>query len=1476
MADEINVTNPSSNQILVYDETQQAFINVEPDLSLFGTTTYIQGGMNLGQSDGEHIFNNVVSNKMRFRRIRGNDGIVLTSSGSYIDISFDGDATTLQGLGRAGFLEKGNNLSDANAQDVRNNIDVYSRGEADSSFMFANSNNIPDVDATYDIGSNGRRYADMYAVTFHGLATEAVIAQTIERKGAQNGDVLTWDSSEGGWTPKDSSSSRLSELVDVDLNNIQHESVLVYNGIRNIWESAPLSSLGVTSGGDGGTAGTITDAENVGNGVGTFFARFGGNLQFRSITGGSNVSVTTNFNDEEIVINAEVPQSTDDLPEGNNNFYFTSQRVRDTLGTVSIQDLGSVSDTSPVSGQAPVWDGTEWVFTDVAANVSSTDDIPEGTNNLYYDSQRVYTDIGEYLVDINYGISLNEISDVDAIQSAGTFLYSDGTRWNNREILLSDISDVSLTGLSNGSTIVYNSGSGQFEVGQLPQNLIDLGETTDSLHFNSISFDSFFTQKTTDDLSETSQNRFLNTTNLINALQNVSINSLTDVDTTGVSDSNVLVWSSAQSAFVPADSSSLNVTVNMGIEDLNNVNESSVLNAQNGYGLVYNSISGEFEFTDLAQTLTSLSDVSASAITNGEVLVYQSGTFVPQGMLPYDANTSPNDGDILQYNGVSGRFESVAGGNLGVENLGDLLDVNITSISDGQIVVYDGALSQYVNKNVSDSIALASLSDVSASGITTGQALIYDGVNFAAQDVLPYELTTPTANQILSYDDVNSRFVNTDPTAVLGIDTSNSQDGDVLVYNGTTSQYESAAWALYVSEENTPVDGTVYTLRWDQNAGEYLITPVSSNVTLESLSNVEVVDQSEGSGVFYNNSTGNFEIKKSNIQDSGDLTLTSIADGDAIVWDSGSGTFINGTPAVTVEELTNVSNAAPTNGDSIVWNGSEYIKAKVELSYDEIVKVTNAYEYWNFDENLTGSINSTTITPDSGYTVDYGIGVKGSSSIYSGTGYDINSGSPASIFTTTVDSFAEADANEFSYDFWYQPTTNVAYQGTPEEATVIKMRVAADNLSSEYIDLEMVLAPSGGSFAHEVKVIKNGIEVGRLPIEINDSIFNHIAVNYRKNGSNTELDVYVNTNKQIDQTLPTALDSDISYTVSFTMLEELETGSQAYSVDNLAFYDSLQTEDVIERKYKNIVTNGFTYTAPSVFNIDGIELTNVSIGDTLVYDGSNYINQPTPSIPETINDLTDVDTTGITSGQVLQYNGTSFVPFTITDQVGATQLSELSDVDSSISPSDGQTLVYNSTSGLFEMGVTSSVNSIEDLDNVDETVTPQDNQVLTFNASTQKYEPRDTSAGTQGTSLYEFTATAGQTDFSVQHDNDTMVFANGFLMPTSEVDDTTSTSVITLNTPRNAGDTIRVLVIHDPNDTQTNNQASVTNAVDDEFTMTQGQTVITFAHSGNVMVYVNGILQPTSEVDSTDPTQITLNTPRDAGDIIRIVDFVQV
>ena len=91
------------------------------------------------------------------------------------------------------------------------------------------------------------------------------------------------------------------------------------------------------------------------------------------------------------------------------------------------------------------------------------------------------------------------------------------------------------------------------------------------------------------------------------------------------------------------------------------------------------------------------------------------------------------------------------------------------------------------------------------------------------------------------------------------------------------------------------------------------------------------------------------------------------------------------------------------------------------------------------------------------------------------------------------------------------------------------------------------------------------------------------------------------------------------------------------------------------------------------------DLTNLPVLSAVATSGSYTDLSNTPSIPSAINDLSDVDTSGITSGQVLQFNGTSFVAATITGG-GASSLDDLSDVDTSTTaPTTGDTLVYNGT-----------------------------------------------------------------------------------------------------------------------------------------------------------------------------------------------------
>jgi len=91
------------------------------------------------------------------------------------------------------------------------------------------------------------------------------------------------------------------------------------------------------------------------------------------------------------------------------------------------------------------------------------------------------------------------------------------------------------------------------------------------------------------------------------------------------------------------------------------------------------------------------------------------------------------------------------------------------------------------------------------------------------------------------------------------------------------------------------------------------------------------------------------------------------------------------------------------------------------------------------------------------------------------------------------------------------------------------------------------------------------------------------------------------------------------------------------------------------------------------------DLSNLPVLSTVATSGDYNDLVNTPVIPTSINELSDVDTTGITSGQVLQFDGTSFVAATVSGS-GATVLDELGDVDTTTTaPTSGDALVYDGT-----------------------------------------------------------------------------------------------------------------------------------------------------------------------------------------------------
>lgn len=63
-------------------------------------------------------------------------------------------------------------------------------------------------------------------------------------------------------------------------------------------------------------------------------------------------------------------------------------------------------------------------------------------------------------------------------------------------------------------------------------------------------------------------------------------------------------------------------------------------------------------------------------------------------------------------------------------------------------------------------------------------------------------------------------------------------------------------------------------------------------------------------------------------------------------------------------------------------------------------------------------------------------------------------------------------------------------------------------------------------------------------------------------------------------------------------------------------------------------------------SLTDVDTTGLSPGDVLTYDGADWSPQPPDPVPATLDDLTDVTTTGAVSGNVLGYNGTNWLPTT--------------------------------------------------------------------------------------------------------------------------------------------------------------------------------------------------------------------------------------
>ena len=156
--------------------------------------------------------------------------------------------------------------------------------------------------------------------------------------------------------------------------------------------------------------------------------------------------------------------------------------------------------------------------------------------------------------------------------------------------------------------------------------------------------------------------------------------------------------------------------------------------------------------------------------------------------------TTPTDGQVLVYDAdndewVNGDIPTPPTPSLDVEDLGD---VTTTSLADGQVLKYDAQNSRWVNANesVGDTVSVNQVQ-------TTGTKIATITVNNNDTDIYAptgggasslsglsdVDLTTPTDGQMLSYDNATSKWVNSNVPKELPTVTS-GDEGKFLTVDG--------------------------------------------------------------------------------------------------------------------------------------------------------------------------------------------------------------------------------------------------------------------------------------------------------------------------------------------------------------------------------------------------------------------------------------------------------------------------------------------------------------------------------------------------------------------------------------------------------------------------------------------------------------------------------------------------------------------
>ena len=459
------------------------------------------------------------------------------------------------------------------------------------------------------------------------------------------------------------SSASISTLTDVSLTSLSNGQGLIYNSISGKWENGTISS-GVAWGNITGTLASQADL---------YYA-------LKNIDGGT-ATVDTSI---------QLRHDNEDDWESANPILKDGE-----IGLSFIDDYQSVGGIKIKIGDgSSTWDNLEYWVTDSYS--------PTGIQPI--------SGMGVASALASSGF-MTEVTSTDITTALGYTPYNGTTNPNNyiSSASMSSLTDVSLTSLSNGQGLIYNSTSGKWENtaiqtstswGSITGTLSDQIDLNAALSSKQATITGAASSVTTSNLtasralvsdssgkiavssiSSTKLGYLSDVTSNIQAqiddkISSASLASLTDANISNPLNGNLIRYDLATSKWVNFALASTDITNALGYTPYSATNPNNYISSA---------------------SVSTLTDVTLSSVTNGQFLKYDSTSSKWK-------NYSLTSTDITNLLGYTPYNASNPSGYISSASLASLTDTSISSPADGQHLVYDGTDGKWKNTNSSVSL----------------------------------------------------------------------------------------------------------------------------------------------------------------------------------------------------------------------------------------------------------------------------------------------------------------------------------------------------------------------------------------------------------------------------------------------------------------------------------------------------------------------------------------------------------------------------------------------------------------------------------------------------------------------------------------------------------------------------------------------------------------------------------------------------